>query len=321
MKKRKNLLIVVIVLDLTITALSLALGCLMYASNKKSIIHNQIYVEMTDFISNIEYGLHFGKSLESYYGMEDELKSVLGTANGIDGIFVVNADGETLFKTNDTVLSREISTLAGGSDLKKGNMLYCSYDFASDARLITVSDISGQTASWKAYYKYLCFVAFAGFFVSAGLMYLIFSHSRNPKRGYYVTIAILFLWIVIISSFVGYSTYTEYRSSITGLDEAIRHAIKTDMDYIRSEGIKDENLTGIGAYLLRYSDNINEIDKITFDGNTYEFELSDSYMRRKLADYILQTLLFLAFSSMILAEYQIFMSHLKINVWEDDKHE
>lgn len=309
-----------IILDLAITILSLTLGCLMYASNSKAIIQNQTYIKLTDFISNIEYGLHFGKSLESYYGMEEELKTVLETTEGIDGIYIVNARGNVIFKTDDLVPTGEAATLAGGSNLKRGSDFYCAYTFASDARLITKSDISADIKNWNAYYRYLGFVAFAGFFVSAGIMFLIFGRAKNPKKGYYAMITILSVWVVIISSYVGYSAYTEYRTSISGLDGAIRRVIDTDMDKIHKAGIKDENITGIGAYLTRYSENINEIEKIDFYGNGYEFVISSSYMKRKLIDYVLQTLLFLAFSSMLLAEYQIFMSGLGINEWEDDKH-
>ena len=319
MKKKNSLLAVVIILDLTITVLSLMLGCLMYASNSKAIIRNKVYVELTDFISNIEYGLHFGKSLESYYGMEDELKSLLDTTDGIDSVYIVTEEGDMLFKTDERVLDREVLILAGGSSLKRGNKLYCSFDFASDARLITLSDLSENIKEWNAYYRYLCFVAFSGFFVSAGLMFLLYNRGKDEKKGYYSMLVILALWIIIISSYVGYCAYTEYMKSISGLDEAIGRAIEADMSSIRAAGIKDENITGIGEYLKRYSDNINEIHKITYDGKDYRFEISSSYLKRKLIDYLLQTLLFLAFSSMLLAEYQIFMSGIRKKESGDDE--
>ncbi|MBR5361322.1 MAG: hypothetical protein IK123_10575, partial [Lachnospiraceae bacterium] len=96
--KRNNLLIkIVIVLDLVITVLSLALGCLMYTSNSRSIMQNLIYVETTDLISNIRYGLHFGKALESYYGMDDELNEAVAKTGHVDSMYIVSDEKGLMF--------------------------------------------------------------------------------------------------------------------------------------------------------------------------------------------------------------------------------
>ena len=320
MLKKNFILVVVIMLDLAITILSLVLGCLMHASNEKSIIQNQVYVELTDFISNIEYGLHFGKSLESYYGMEEELKDVLDNTDSIDRLYIVDTRGDILFRTADEPLSKEVSNMSGKSNQKNGNDLYCAFDFATDARLIAHSDISGQTKEWRAYYMHLLLVALAGFIVSAGLMFLVYRHISNAKKSYYLMIAVLLLWIVTISSIVGYGAYTRYRMSISKLDDVIERNIISDVEWVHDQGVKDEDISGVNTYLERYSDNISEIEKIKRDRNDFVFEISESYMRRKLLDYLLQTLLFLAFSSMILAEYQIFMSGTGMNERKEDSN-
>ena len=320
-KKNKNyLLIVVITLDLVITMLCLALGCLMYTSNSRSVLKNLEYVEVTGLISNIDYGLHFGKSIESYYGMQDLLDSAVASADSVDAMYIVNDRGEVIFKTGDGLPDADAVGLSVGSNLKRGKTLYCSFKITGDVRLITAGDISDKAGQWYAYYRYLAFISFAGFMVSALIMILIWRRVPSRKAAYRLLIVMLILWVLIISSYVGYSAYNEYSISINSMCSSIDRAAKADISKVHDEGIEDENITGFAAYLKRYADNIPEIESVNFkeDMDGCDFELSKSYLRKVTVDYVLQTLLFLAFSAMILTEYQLFMSGIGIKEWEED---
>ncbi len=315
------LLNVVIVLDFIITVLSLVLGCLMYTSNAKSIIQNTIYVETTDLIANIRYGLHFGKSLETYYGMEDELNSALLRIDDVENMYIVSDESGLLFRTDDSELSKDVIGLGAGSNILKGNVFYCAYRLTDDSRLITVGEISNRFTEWKEYYRHLVIVAFLGFLVSSAVMIIVWKMIKNKDRGYKLLIALLILWIIIISGYVGYSAYTEYGLSIAGMEQSIVETIEDDMRSVHDLGIKDENISGVDEYLLRYTDSIPEIDSIEFDGENYRLQTSSTYMRKVAVDYLLQALLLLAFSSMILAEYQIFMSGVGMKELGEDVNE
>ncbi|MCR5356361.1 MAG: hypothetical protein K6E63_03060, partial [Lachnospiraceae bacterium] len=216
MSKNKNknyLLIVVISLDLVITMLCLALGCLMYTSNSRSVLKNLVYVEVTGLISNIDYGLHFGKSIESYYGMEGLLDSAVASADSVDAMYIVNDKGEAIFKTGEALPDKSVLELAPGSNVKRGRTLYCSFEVTDGVRLITAGDITDKARQWYAYYRYLAFIAFAGFMVSALIMILIWRRVTSRKAAYRLLIVMLILWVLIISSYVGYSAYNEYNIS------------------------------------------------------------------------------------------------------------
>ncbi|MBR6469598.1 MAG: hypothetical protein IKS84_04380, partial [Lachnospiraceae bacterium] len=149
---------------------------------------------------------------------------------------------------------------------------------------------------------------------------LIWRRVPSRKAAYRLLIVMLILWVLIISSYVGYSAYNEYSISINSMCSSIDRAAKADISKVHDEGIEDDNITGFAAYLKRYADNIPEIESVNFkegrDG--CDFELSKSYLRKVTVDYVLQTLLFLAFSAMILTEYQLFMSGIGIKEWEED---
>ncbi|MBR4719184.1 MAG: hypothetical protein IKP31_02950 [Lachnospiraceae bacterium] len=309
--KKNFLLAVVVVLDLVITILSLILGCLMYTANCRATLQNTIYVEVTDLISNIDYGLHFGKSLESYYGMDKILGEALDDFSNIRAMYVVTDDEKVLFSAGEGVLTSEGAKLSVGDNIKDGKVFYCSYKLTDTARLITECDIGIYVIRWNRYYRHLAFISAAGFFVSAGIMILMWRNMKNQDRAYKFMIVVLILWIIIISSYVGYSAYYEYTSSIDQIYQTIENTVAKDIERVHNKGVTDAMITDIDEYLLGYSDNIREIDAIHYGENGLGFEMSVSYMRKIMVDYIMQTLLFLAFSSMILTEYQLFMSGIK----------
>ena len=137
---------------------------------------------------------------------------------------------------------------------------------------------------------------------------LLWRLIKDRDIAYKAMIAVLILWIISISSFVGYSAYHEYRISIDRMYETIEDTVNADLSSVHEQGIDDKNISGLDDYLAGFSDNISELESITYDGTDFTFELSRSYMQKVILDYVMQTLLFLAFSAMILAEYQIFMS-------------
>lgn len=301
-----------IILNFVITSLTFVLGCLMYTSNSRSVQKNLTYVEMTGFISNVEYGLHFGKSLDSYYGMEDMMQDVVDTSPSIKRMYIVNSSNSIVFKTSEEVPENSLLSLQDGSSEVSGNELYCSFLLPESTRLIVVIEISEKVAEWRKYYGFLAIVAFLGFAATTGLMTLIWRLVSDRKRAYGIIIAILVCFTVFISSFVGYGAYSEYNKSLNLMYETIENAVDSDISKVHEAGVLDENIIDIEGYLQRYADNIPEIESVERgpDG-ACDFTVSTPYIFRVRIDYVLQTLLLLAFSAIILAEYQIFMSSTK----------
>jgi hypothetical protein len=252
--------------------------------------------------------------------MDEELSETIDKTENVDRIYIASDEKGLLFTTDESTPGYDVITLAEGGNTVKRGELVCAFELTNNSRLITLGDISYKRPIWIAYYKYLAFVSFAGFLVSSGVMILVWRHMKNRKWAYRILTSILLAWIIIISGYVGYSAYKEYNSSIIGMENKIEKAIKSDVDTLHRMGIRDENISGMDEYLLRYSNNIPEIEAITYNGTGYDFTISSSYMNRVAVDYLLQTLLFFAFSSMILTEHNLFMSGIGMNNWEEDEN-
>ena len=309
--KKNYLTAVIIALNLFITILSLVLGCLMYRSNSRSILQNMTYVEVTDFISNIEYAIHFGKSLDSFYGMEDRLSDFVSDSERVDAMYVVDIGGRRLFGTDKESIPDEVMNLSSNENLKKDNLFYCTFPIGEVGRIISRSDISEESRKWTGYYIRLGIVALAGFAVST-LLIIVVGHIINDKKKSDMIITLMLAaWIVSISSYVGYRAYTDYMGSIKELGDSVVKTIGTDLKKVENMGIDENYFKDMDDYLSRYSDDIPELEEIGYDSGEISFRISESYMMRVTADYVLQSLLFLAFSMMILAEYKIFMSEME----------
>jgi hypothetical protein len=282
----------------------------MYTSNAKTIQKNLVRVEMTGLLSNIEYGVHFGKSMETYYGMRDLLCAELQLSELVDDLYVVNGKGEVLFQTGEAVPEQEVLRMQADSCLRKQNSFYCSFLITKDVRLLTKGDISGKIREWRNYYVHLLRIAFAGFLISWAVMFGIGRLPVLRSAVYNCEMGILLLWAVLFSGFIGYRTYGEYSKSIEQVCTSISRVVAADFSRIREQGIADENITGIPEYLKRFSDNVPEIKEVSVkkDGSGCDFVLSEETLGKKSIDYVLQTLLFLAFSVMILAETHLYLT-------------
>lgn len=117
------------------------------------------------------------------------------------------------------------------------------------------------------------------------------------------------LWILIQCIYVGVGNYSSYSANISRIQVAIERSVETDKRRIREQGITKQMIDDVEGYLERYSENIPEIQKVHQKGDNLEFEISYSYLFRVFVDYIVQMLLFLAFSIMIVAEYKLYISN------------
>lgn len=317
---KKYLFSAVLGLNLIITVLSLILGCLMYTSNAKAIRKNLVFVEVTGLLTNIRYGLHFGKNIETYYGMQDLLEKTAKSAEETDNFYIVDDAGTILFQTGNRVPRARILDLAEDSYLKEGEKFYCSFPVSDGARMITESDISNDVKDWNRYYLDQTLVTTIGFLVVTIVMLILRGLLKETSVSYRLIMSLLVLWVLGISSLIGYCTYTEYRKSIEQMCETMERTVLADLERVHENGIDDENITGMDDYLKRYVENISEIDGVSLrdTGDGCVFHLSRVFLGRVKVDYTMQAFLLLAFSVMILTEYHLFVSGIHLNEEEDD---
>ncbi len=309
-KKQTSLVKIIMILCLIITALSYILGNMMYRTNTRNTYQNLLHVELTDFIENIRYGLHFGKNIETYFGMNDLLANVVADIQDIDGLYVVSSDNEILFGTDKDEFSVEILELSE-ANIVKGDIFYAGMALTEDGsvRLLVKSNCTSLIQEQDAYSKEFLFQSFIGFVVAEAVILLLGLLGRKKTFFAKLMAPALFLWILIDSTTVGISAYIDYSDSIQDMNVLIESSVKNDMDSLLDKGFKIESVSDIEGYLGRYKEGIQEIEAIDYTSEKLLVIISKPYIRKVFIDYILQAALFLTFSALILAEYQIFINY------------
>ena len=311
MKKENARFTVVCTLGLLLTLLVYGLGCMMYASNASASFQHMMSVRLTAFVQNIRYGLHFGKDISTYYGMREELAECLRRLSETDALYVVdNTDGSVLFSAGEGLsgtLPESVAQLTDASAVVNGR-LYSAVALTDGSRLLTEGGAERFLARRRAYFKRLALICSAGFLCVAAAMALLWKLVKDRKKAYGGLLAMLYIWVFLVSAYVGYSAYRTYGESISELGDAIDVSVRSDMQSLAAQGVDMAYVSDIDGYLARYAENIPEIETIVMENGAPAYMLSKSYLRSVYIDYILQTLLFLTFSALILTEYQLYMS-------------
>lgn len=128
MNKRK-VRVTFILSSLIITIIALGFnGIINMDSFKKSVTESLIAgynVAGGEAVRKIEYAVKYGKPLENFYGINDLLKEVKETSDGIDDIQVIQKEGEVLYALSGENIGKKIEAdLLVKSDFSKGSSKY-----------------------------------------------------------------------------------------------------------------------------------------------------------------------------------------------------
>lgn len=307
-KSPLSLLNVIMPLCMVITIMTYVLGCMMYRSNLRQINQSLMDVRLTDFIENINYGVHFGKRISTYYGMEKEMQLCVDENDNVEALFIIDFNGNTIFATESRDLPNGIKELSNGN-FEKDDKLFCISPLLGDARIVSISDASELQKQSREYNYRLLIITVIAFCLTEFLFIFLWKVIKNRKICHRLMLQVLMLWILIQCIYVGVGNYSSYSANISRIQEAIERSVEADERRIREQGITKQMIDDVEGYLERYSENIPEIQKVHQKGNNLEFEISYSYLRRVFVDYIVQMLLFLTFSIMIIAEYKLYISN------------
>ncbi len=308
MRNRQRLMMEVLAFLLTV--ITMVLGGLMYFSNLKNTRQNLIGVELADFIYNTNYSMQFGKKIETFYGMQDNLLSLRNSIDDVERLYIISEKNTPLFSTDQETLPERVSSMPAGNNLSDGDYLYCMYAINDNARILTVSSIAAMGQDLKSYLLKLAGIAAAGFVLVWILIRLAWKLVSDQNKAYRLAAALAVLWIVLFSAMTGVDEYREYAGSTRTLQDHIGESVRTDLQKLEGLGVERKNFYEIEEYLKRYTDLIPEVEELTLEeDDEIACRMSVDYRRKKYLDYVLQTVLLLTFSILILAEYQFFITN------------
>ena len=308
MRNRQRLMIELLALLLTV--ITLVLGGLMYFSNLKNTRQNLIGVELADFIYNTDYSMKFGKRIETFYGMQEDLLELRDSFDDVDQLHILSEENRLLFSTEPAMIPERAYSMPVGNNMSDTSRLYCMYAVGDDARILTVSRISDMQQEMGGYLLKLVGIAVVGLILVLLLIHLVWRLVPEGKRAYRIAAVVPLVWIAVFSAMTGVDAYRDYAGSSRELCESIGKSVQTDIAKVEALGVAREDFYEVEAYLQRYTDMIPEVEELSLGENDeISYKMSADHRRKMALDYILQAVLLLTFSILILAEYQIFVTN------------
>ena len=299
--KQSRLVTTIAVLCFIITVLSCISGVSAYRSNICRIYQNLVHVELTDFIENTRYALHFGKDIGSFYRMNEILSEEIRVIDDVDGLYVVSDAREVLFATDGRELSRRVLGLLDANRIE-GDQFYVGLPLTQDgsARLIarcSSKAILLQQSSFLFRFLIVCIVGG----ILAQLLIILLWRSLGSRR-YIKTLLMLVLsvWILVLSTVGGATVYRDYSRSIGGMRTRIEEAANRDINKVKAAGVKDSSISSLDTYFARYENEISEVEQVTLIPEKGVQVTLKPYGQRITLTFIVQAVLFLVLSTLAL---------------------
>lgn len=308
LKENQNGIVrLILILCFVITVFSCFLGVLTYRNNIRRTYQNLVHVELTDFIENTRYSLHFGKDINSFYRMNEILTEERDAIDDIDGLYVVSDDRQVLFATDGRELSGRVLGLSDANTVE-GDQFYAGMPLTEDgsARLIARCSSKSILLRQSTYLFRFLIICFAGFVVVELLILLLRRILSGRKALIPVLMGLLSAWIVVVSVAGAINTYRDYSESIEQTRSLIQASASRDISRVQNEGIKAESLKPFDTYFARYVDEIDEVESVSMNENGYITITFHLYAQRIILTYVLQALLFLAISAIVLVLYMAY---------------
>ena len=304
---RNKVKFIITLLVFIMTFVTFSLGVMMYYSNLKKTEQNVIGVELADFIYNINYSMQFGKKIETFYGMEQQLHSVTETFENIQDLYIISAENQILFATSVQLPEKNVCVMTPGENKTLGMNLYCMYQLSENAAILVKSDMETIKEKMTAYIRKFVGFALAGVAVVNLLVIFFWNILKSEKNAFHASFILLVVWIMLFGSFIGFGGYQAYCDSLNTVFEAIRCSVRADFSQMTALGVPEDQIYETEQYLSRYTDMIPEVEQIQLEHAEVICIASDSYRKKVILDYTLQTVLLLTFSVLILTEYRLFL--------------
>ena len=295
------------VLTIVVTIFGKYIGKELYMKNIKDVAVELADVDVVDLISNIRYGLDMGKTLDSFYDLEDTLREEVRRHDAINDIYVMDGDLNILYSTTSDDIPGDLSLLEYGI-IEDGNVFYSAHAIDDESVLVTSSDRSLITSLVGDGNSSIDRISLMGCAVTLVIVIAVTFLIRDKKKSMNAGIVVLCIWILVLGVFCCEMNYQGYTRSTARIEESIRTSFGRDIDMLTDKGIELSYIGDLDGYLSRYTENIDSIDSIKVGkGMQLQFITAHPLMNSMTFKYLLQTLMMVFFLYITMVELRIFL--------------
>ncbi len=260
-------------------------------------------VETQQVVTQVEYGLRYGKQLDYYFGIGSLLRGIHMSSSYLKGVYLTDASGNTLYSTTDTAVPAGLWELLSPS--ADGDYESCS---AGDVTYIAFSiDGDGESIAGRMVLKmdtgamrYLAEAlqeegrlqsALVGLYALAALAIAL---ARLPLRGrggrfrpLAAALAICFTVLCALGADLGLETLKirqEVATNVTRSSQRIAQALQQEIDAVVAKGVSYDDIYGLESYFAENAHSIPSVDGFELDLNNHVAALpSEAYIKDTVA--------------------------------------
>lgn len=304
-KRQSTAAVVIMILCFVITTGSFLIGIMKYRGILRDTYQNLVHVELTGFIENTRYSLHFGKDIETFYRMNEILSEEINLIDDVDGLYVVSEDGRVLFATDGFELTRDVLKLVNANTVE-GNQFFAGIPLSADgsAGLIARCSSKSLLLEQSDYIFRFLIICLIGLVLVETIMLVLLKTMSGSSHMIQLMLVVLLIWIVSVAVVGSADLYRNYSKSIEKMQSYIEEAVYRDIAWVKSQGIKDESLTELDTYFDRYIGQIDEVESISMDdGGLVKIEFKP-YVQKIVFGCVIQIVCLFALSIIAFAAFQ-----------------
>lgn len=285
--------------------------------------------EIKQYINNLEFGISYGKNLESYYNMDDTLQEMMLLSSYIEGIYIISTDDEVLYTVGEDISQlNDIYVYHSGDDLFKA-VDYNNYTLMymdmldGDNKLAGTMMVMLNSAFMEnfldEYQKQsrLQSIIIAGEAACLFLIIFIRFSSKKIKKLTLFKVILLICCMVLLAQCIDVGVEliklnTKVNIITNQSVQKITQVLQQQVDTVIGRGVAKDEIYNIHGWLQEINDKLDSVKDLDFTAHgKIRAEMNDSYVYNTVINALLNMgslLVYIFAGSLVLSIIGFFIS-------------
>ncbi len=256
-----------------------------FKQNYKEIKEQYYTVISNQMINKIQESLKYGKTIESFYGINDIFNQFIGVLGEENKVYIMSKEGKVLYKSDNEPISSqdyELMTFDIMNEEDKVGSLVLAYP-----SYVINKEVSKQNHEGI---KLLIMITLLCLMALFGCIYFVGQMKKEDKRLVFLMPMLIIVLGTITQSSLTYMRYQQkYTSSMLEGANSILKSVSSDLELLHDKGLEYNQMQGLAEYLAQ---KVNEtpilwsmrVNKTIYDTDNVLNRQSDMIIQQQLGE-------------------------------------
>lgn len=241
-------------------------------------------VEAQQYVNQIEYGMQYGKTLTSFFKMDELLRDMHMSSSYLQGVYVIDDVGRTVNSSTNTMLppieEPFVQTGQGIAEARTDyGVTYIALDIndetgtlAGQLVLKLNTDAGGNLLETDWQNSWLRTLVIMLYFGAAAVIFFVRFPVKKQGSFRLLLLSAIVLATVVAAQGVDMALESAWASqkieiSTTRSAQRIAQVLQTQIDDVQRKGVTYEDIGTLDAYFAKSAESINTVDGFALDIN------------------------------------------------------